>query len=62
MARKHFELRDAEDVICNVLDSVPLAIEKMKNKIPNGFPNWVAKSVFNGLKNSAQLMGTMPKN
>ncbi len=62
LARKHFELRDAEDVICHVLDTVPLAIEKMKNKIPNGFPNWVAESVFNGLKNSAQLMGTMPKN
>ncbi|MBP8286636.1 MAG: type II toxin-antitoxin system HipA family toxin, partial [Rhodoferax sp.] len=61
IARKCFDRTDSEDVIGRVLESTPIAIEAMKSKLPQDFPNWIAESVFNGLRVSAGLLERMPK-
>ena len=61
MAVKCFDRIDAEDVIRHVLQATPIAIESMKSKLPNGFPIWIAESVFDGLRRSAELLEKMPK-
>ena len=61
MAGKCFDRIDAEEVIGRVLESTPIAIEVMESRMPKGFPDWIAESVFNGLKASAVLLENMPK-
>lgn len=61
MAGKCFDRIDSEDVVEPVLELTPLAIEAMKSKLPEGFPDWIAESVFEGLQTSAELLERMPK-
>jgi serine/threonine-protein kinase HipA len=61
MASKCFDRSDAEDVIQRVLETAPTAIEAMGRRLPEGFPDWIAASVFNGLRVSAELLERMPK-
>ena len=61
MAGKCFDRIDSEDVVERVLELTPLAIEAMKSKLPEGFPDWIAESVFEGLQTSAELLERMPK-
>jgi serine/threonine-protein kinase HipA len=61
MAGKCFDRVDAEDVIGRVLAATPKAIEAMGSKLPQGFPDWIAESVFKGLRRSAELLERMPK-
>ncbi len=61
MASKCFDRSDAEDVIGRVLETAPMAIEAMGRRLPEGFPDWIAASVFNGLRVSAGLLERMPK-
>ena len=61
MASKWFDRSDAEDVIGRVLETAPMAIEAMGRRLPEGFPDWIAASVFNGLRVSAGLLERMPK-
>jgi serine/threonine-protein kinase HipA len=61
MAARCFGRSDAEEVIRRVLEAAPLAIEAMQSKLPEGFPAWIAESVFNGLRASAGLLERMPK-
>lgn len=61
MAGKYFDRVDAEDVIGRVLAATPKAIEAMGSKLPQGFPDWIAESVFKGLRRSAELLERMPK-
>jgi serine/threonine-protein kinase HipA len=60
MAAKYFDRINAEDVIGRVLEATPRVIDTMANKLPKGFPNWIAESVFNGLRASAELLERMP--
>jgi serine/threonine-protein kinase HipA len=60
MAGKCFDRISAEDVIVRVLEATPRVIESMMNKLPKGFPNWIAESVFNGLRSTAGLLERMP--
>jgi serine/threonine-protein kinase HipA len=61
MAGKFFDRIDAEAVISRVIAATPVAIEAMQRKLPGGFPVWIAESVFDGLRRSAQLLKKMPK-
>ena len=61
MAAKCFDRIDAEDVIEQVLQSAPVAIEAMKRKLPNGFPSWIAESISTGLRLSTDILERMPK-
>jgi serine/threonine-protein kinase HipA len=61
MAGKCFDRVDAEDVIGRVLAATPKAIEAMGSKLPQGFPDWIAESVFKGLRRSTELLERMPK-
>jgi serine/threonine-protein kinase HipA len=61
MAGKCFDRIDAEAVISRVIAATPIAIEAMKRKLPEGFPVWIAESVFDELRRSAQLLEKMPK-
>ena len=61
MAGKFFDRIDAEAVISRVIAATPVAIEAMQRKLPEGFPVWIAESVFDGLRRSAQLLEKMPK-
>lgn len=61
MAAKCFLRIDAEDVIAEVLDLAPAAIEKLSNHLPSGFPEHVAESIFNGVKGSIDLLARMPR-
>jgi len=61
LAAKCFDRADAEEVIVRVLEATPRAIEAMGSSLPEGFPDWIAESVFNGLKTSAGLLERMPK-
>ena len=61
MAGKCFDRADAEDVIGRVLEATPRAIEAMGSRLPEGFPNWIADSITNGLRESAVLLIKMSK-
>lgn len=61
MAGKCFDRVDAEYVIGRVLAATPKAIEAMGSKLPQGFPDWIAESVFKGLRRSTELLERMPK-
>ena len=61
MAVKCFDRIDAEDVIRSVLEATPSAIKNMRSKFSNGFPIWIAESVFDGLRRSSELLEKMPK-
>ena len=60
MAGKCFNRISAEGVIGRVLEATPRVIESMTTKLPKGFPNWIAESVFNGLRATAGLLERMP--
>lgn len=61
MAPRCFDRIDAEEVIVRVLEAAPRAIEAMESRLPDGFPDWIAESVFKGLRQSAELLERMPK-
>ena len=46
MAGKYFERIDSRDVIRRILESAPIVIESTIGKLLDGFPNWIAESVF----------------
>ena len=60
-AAKCFQLPDAEALIEQVLERTPLAIDKVAKKLPSGFPERVAASIFKGLRRSAEQLDRMPK-
>lgn len=61
MAAKCFQRVDAEDVIRTVLARVPTAIDAVAGRLPPGFPEWIAQSIFEGLRSSAAHLERMPK-
>lgn len=61
MAARCFDRVDAEDVIGRVLEAVPRAIEATGSRLPEVFQDWIAESVFKGLRRSAELLERMPK-
>ena len=61
MAVNCFDRVDAEDVIEQVLELTPGAIEAMASKLPAEFPSWIAESIFEGLRASTKLLEQMPK-
>lgn len=60
-AAKCFQRPDAEDLIEEILQQTPAAIDKVANKLPESFPDQIATSIFNGLRWSANELQRMPK-
>ena len=60
-AAKYFQRSDAEDLIEQVLERTPVAIDNMARKLPAGFPQWIAQSIFEGLRQSAEQLARMQK-
>ena len=60
-AAKCFQRPDAEDLIEQVLERTPAAIDNVARKLPGGFPEKVAQSIFQGLRRSAERLDRMPK-
>lgn len=52
---------DAEDVIEDVLARVPRAIDAVAGRLPTGFSDRVATTIFDGLVRSARLLASMPR-
>ncbi len=61
-AARCFQRTDAEELIEQVLTRTPTAIDKVASKLPKGFPEEVAESIFNGLRQAADKLERMPKN
>jgi len=59
MACKYFARSSAEDVIREVLERTPTAIENVARRLPEGFPGQVVERIFSGLQESANEMGNM---
>nr|WP_315218859.1 type II toxin-antitoxin system HipA family toxin [uncultured Duganella sp.] len=57
-AAKCFLRADAEEVIESVLARTSGAIEAVEARLPSDFPDRVAKTIFGGIKRSAQQLGT----
>lgn len=60
-ASKCFQRPDAEDLIEQVLERTTTAIDNVAKKLPKGFPEKVAESIFQGLRKSAEQLDRMPK-
>jgi len=60
-AAKCFQRTDAEDLIEQVLERTTTAIDNVAKKLPKGFPEKVAESIFQGLRKSAEQLDRMPK-
>ncbi|MBA3625406.1 MAG: HipA domain-containing protein, partial [Methylibium sp.] len=60
-AAKCFQRADAEDLIEQVLERTPAAIGNVASKLPQGFPEKVAHTIFQGLHKSAEQLARMPK-
>ena len=56
---KHYLFKDIQRRHFNNM-ATPRVIESMTTKLPKGFPNWIAESVFNGLRATAGLLERMP--
>lgn len=56
-----FQRPDAEDLIGQVLERTPVAIDNVARKLPSGFPEKVAASIFQGLRRSAEQLDRMPR-
>jgi serine/threonine-protein kinase HipA len=51
---------DMEAIIADVVTATPTVIEKVKARLPKGFPVELFESVTTGLRNAAKLLGDMP--
>lgn len=60
-AARYFLRADAEDVIEQVLQRTDGAIDTVAARLPPGFPEQVAASIFDGIKRSARLLGAMSR-
>jgi serine/threonine-protein kinase HipA len=60
-AAKCFLRADAEDVIERVLARTSGAIDAVAGRLPSGFPERVAVSIFEGIAQSAKQLGAMSK-
>lgn len=61
IAGKYFDRVDAEELIGRVSETVPIAIEVMQRKIPEGFPDRISESVFKGLRESTEFLKRVSK-
>lgn len=59
-ASRVFRRESAEDLIGDLLQRVPAAIEAVAARLPQGFPDQVAGSIFKGLQQSAEKLDRMP--
>jgi serine/threonine-protein kinase HipA len=59
-AARCFNRDSAEDLIEQVLEQAPRAIEQVAAKLPPGFPEGVAARIFDGVRESATLLARMP--
>jgi serine/threonine-protein kinase HipA len=57
-AAKFFQRDDAEDVIAEVLADLERAIAAVSARLPVGYPEKVASSVFVGLRRTAKLLAS----
>lgn len=60
-AARCFQRPDAEELIGQVLERTPVAIDNIASKLPSGFPEKVAASIFQGLRRSAEQLDRMPR-
>ncbi len=60
-AAQYFQRADAEDLIEQVLQRTPSAIANVASKLPSGFPEKVAQTIFQGLHKSALQLASMAK-
>lgn len=60
-AARFFQRADAEDVIRQVLERTPAAVDNVARRLPKGFPDALANSIFQGLTRSADKLARMPK-
>lgn len=60
-AARCFQRPDAEELIGQVLERTPVAIDNVASKLPSGFPEKVAASIFQGLRRSAEQLDRMPR-
>jgi len=60
-AARYFQREDAEDLLEQVIQQTPAAIKAVAEKLPVGFPEKVARPIFQGLQQSADLLDRMPK-
>ena len=60
-AARCFQRTDAEDLIDQVLERTPAAIDNVARKLPGGFPEKVATAIFQGLRRSAEQLDRMPR-
>jgi serine/threonine-protein kinase HipA len=60
-AAMYFQRVDAEDLIEQVLERTPIAVENLIRRLPKGFPAKVAETIFQGLQKSADQLKEMPK-
>lgn len=59
-AQKFFQRESAEDVIKEVLEALEQAIAGVTARLPTGFPERVALSVFAGLRRMAHILADSP--
>jgi serine/threonine-protein kinase HipA len=59
-AARYFHRADAEDLITQVLERTPGAIDRVAARLPAGFPQAVAQAIFTGLRQSAAALQRMP--
>lgn len=59
-AARYFLRADAEDVIEGVLARTTGAIDAVAARLPPGFPEQVAATIFEGIARSAKQRGAMP--
>jgi serine/threonine-protein kinase HipA len=55
-AAKCFQRESAEDVIKEVLEDLERAIAAVSSRLPAGYPERIATSVFAGLRRTAKLL------
>lgn len=55
-AVKCFNRDGAEDLIEHILDRMPAAIENTARRLPTGFPERIAASIFDGMRQFAKLL------
>jgi serine/threonine-protein kinase HipA len=60
-AARYFQRADAEDLISEVLDRTPVAIENVARRLPPGFPPRISNAIFKGVLDTAHRLAAMPR-
>jgi serine/threonine-protein kinase HipA len=55
VAKRH-GFSGVREILVNLVDAVPAAVSRLKTKLPDNYPEWVASAIFGGIARSVEML------